>query len=427
MLVTDFVTASYQQDPVRRLYNRNYTTGITPTRYAPEAAITRGDFATLLYRFALVSHGTDHPFRDVTADYQQEAVAWASATGITTGVTPTRFEPNRSITRGEVATMLWRYVGSPNPPSVADVNCGSSSSSGSGSSGSSGSSGGSSGSGSSGSGSSGTSGRTAPAQVFVRPANLGNTVGAGADAPMPTATSGGWTVGQNGKVVENLIINGCMTVNADNVTFRNVIINCDNTYPVKVNDANNFRIEYSRIDCEGNGGKGIFLEGATNFTIDRIEVTNCDDQLFIDGGLGNSKITRSVFHNQVPSSAAHTDGIQLGEFDFTSGTLTIDRNWWQYNRNGCCENAVLFAASNSFITAVVTNNFLDGDFGTHIIRCYRETSCRVEKNFVSFEPDGFLVHDISPKSGTAGCNFYTNGTLVPNRLYDGITIDHSDC
>jgi S-layer homology domain len=56
-----------------------------------------------------------------------EAVAWLSETGITTGVSPTRFAPEDDVTRGEMATFLHRLARTPEawtvvaPPSSVDV------------------------------------------------------------------------------------------------------------------------------------------------------------------------------------------------------------------------------------------------------------------------------------------------------------------
>ncbi|MDO4542857.1 MAG: S-layer homology domain-containing protein, partial [Bacillota bacterium] len=37
-------------------------------------------------------------------------VEWAAENGITTGVTPTTFEPNKSVSRQDAATLIYRYL-----------------------------------------------------------------------------------------------------------------------------------------------------------------------------------------------------------------------------------------------------------------------------------------------------------------------------
>jgi len=234
------------------------------------------------------------------------------------------------------------------------------------------------------------------------------------------------TISTAGTTIENTTINGCITINANNVTITNTAINCNNTYPIKDNHNSGTTVRNVTIDCQGNGSKGIYFDEASNFTVDRIEITNCDDQLFIDGGLGNSRITNSVFHNQVPAQTAHTDGMHVGEFEHTTGTLTVNNNWWEYNRDGCCENAVLFMSSHSALTANLDSNYLDGDFGTHIIRCQAAGACNITNNTVNGTPDGMFIYGRGA-GGTASCNRYMNGTLVPDNLMSDININNSSC
>ena len=53
-------------------------------------------------------------FQDVPADaFYAEAVAWALANGITNGTSETTFSPEKTVTRAEAVTFLWRAAGSP--------------------------------------------------------------------------------------------------------------------------------------------------------------------------------------------------------------------------------------------------------------------------------------------------------------------------
>lgn len=53
-------------------------------------------------------------FADVDANaYYAEAVDWAVEKGITVGTSDTTFSPERTCTRGEIITFLWRAAGSP--------------------------------------------------------------------------------------------------------------------------------------------------------------------------------------------------------------------------------------------------------------------------------------------------------------------------
>ena len=64
-------------------------------------------------------------FTDVHAeDYYYDAVLWAAQKGITGGMSDTLFAPNAACTRAQIVTFLWRAAGSPEPKalsSFADV------------------------------------------------------------------------------------------------------------------------------------------------------------------------------------------------------------------------------------------------------------------------------------------------------------------
>ena len=98
------------------MYESGVTTGKVADSgafFAPDDRLTRAEVAAFLYRHAGEPEASDHPFTDVTAPWQQEPVAWLSTTGITTGTSPTTFSPNLPVTRGELATFLYRYKHEP--------------------------------------------------------------------------------------------------------------------------------------------------------------------------------------------------------------------------------------------------------------------------------------------------------------------------
>jgi len=116
---SDVAPDTWYQDPVAWLVENDITIGVEPGCFAPQDWVTRGQIATFLFRLDAASGnsptGSSHPFDDVHAPYQQTPVAWLYAQGITIGTTPTTFSPNDPITRGQFAAMLWRYAGQPTP------------------------------------------------------------------------------------------------------------------------------------------------------------------------------------------------------------------------------------------------------------------------------------------------------------------------
>ena len=107
------VTNDDQHPAVSWMYDTEITTGTSPTTFGPDQQLTRAQLAALLHRLAGEPTASGHPFVDVVAGWQQQPVAWMVANEITTGTSPTTFAPNEPVTRGQLATFLYRYSDSP--------------------------------------------------------------------------------------------------------------------------------------------------------------------------------------------------------------------------------------------------------------------------------------------------------------------------
>jgi hypothetical protein len=87
-------------------------TGSTPTAYQPERAVTRAQMATFLARTVLASGGelpADPPdaFTDDEGSGSHErAIDQLAAVGISKGLGGGRYDPNGTVTRGQMATFL---------------------------------------------------------------------------------------------------------------------------------------------------------------------------------------------------------------------------------------------------------------------------------------------------------------------------------
>ena len=111
-------SSQYYFDPVYWAVDKGITTGATPTTFNPGAGCTRAQVVTFLWRAAGKPEPTSatNPFEDVAADqYYYKAVLWAVEKGITQGTSPTTFRPDRTCTRGQIVTFLWRYSDQPEP------------------------------------------------------------------------------------------------------------------------------------------------------------------------------------------------------------------------------------------------------------------------------------------------------------------------
>ena len=110
---TDVSPSSYAFSAVTCLYELGITTGKTPTTYDPTTTVTRAQMAVFLSRLHSVVTGVtppaaDHPFTDVENSYAAEHIARIYGLGITTGKTPTTYDPTTTVTRAQMAVFLSR-------------------------------------------------------------------------------------------------------------------------------------------------------------------------------------------------------------------------------------------------------------------------------------------------------------------------------
>lgn len=118
----DISEDAYYFMPVLWAVNNGITTGMDETHFAPDRSCTRAQVVTFLWRAAgkPQPEGDASPFEDVPADvYYRDAVLWAYQTGITTGVDAAHFGPDNTCTRAQVVTFLYRANGSPAYASAA--------------------------------------------------------------------------------------------------------------------------------------------------------------------------------------------------------------------------------------------------------------------------------------------------------------------
>jgi hypothetical protein len=121
----DVLPGDFFHDDVEILKDREITTGTSPTTYEPDRFVTRGETVTFLYRYSGEPAG--YPaitvFGDVPSDrFYSVPVSWAYFRGITTGKSATVFDPDAPVTRAEMVTFLWRCAGTPDVPDAHGFN-----------------------------------------------------------------------------------------------------------------------------------------------------------------------------------------------------------------------------------------------------------------------------------------------------------------
>ena len=108
----DVTIADWFYDDVMFVCGRGVMQGVSDTRFGPHLTATRAMMATILWRM----EGSPAPtaearFTDVrSGQWYSEAVAWTAQSGVYTGYADGSFRPNDSITREQLAAILYRYA-----------------------------------------------------------------------------------------------------------------------------------------------------------------------------------------------------------------------------------------------------------------------------------------------------------------------------
>ena len=108
---TDVQPSDYYYNAVLWAVEQGITTGLNATTFGPDVTVTRGQVATFLYRAdSAAKPNTFNPFTDVTTTaYNYNAILWAYDNRITTGTSDTTFSPDAYCTRAQIVTFLYRY------------------------------------------------------------------------------------------------------------------------------------------------------------------------------------------------------------------------------------------------------------------------------------------------------------------------------
>ncbi len=99
-------------DAVDYVTDKGLMQGVGANLFAPNAATSRAMIVTVLYRLAgSPAVNAENPFSDVAAgSWYADAVAWANANGIVEGYGNGKFGPDDSITREQLAAILYRFA-----------------------------------------------------------------------------------------------------------------------------------------------------------------------------------------------------------------------------------------------------------------------------------------------------------------------------
>ncbi len=112
----DVSSVDYYYDAVLCAYHAKpqVTNGMDTTHFGPERTVTRGQTVTFLWRaMGCPEPASSHnPFTDVKeSDYFYKAVLWALEKGITKGTSDTLFSPAQTCSTAHIITFLYRTMG----------------------------------------------------------------------------------------------------------------------------------------------------------------------------------------------------------------------------------------------------------------------------------------------------------------------------
>ena len=109
---TDVDANDWFYDAVKYAYDNKLMDGTSATTFAPNTSTSRAMVVTILWRMEgspVVNYAMS--FGDVASDtWYTEAVRWAASEGIVTGYTDTAFGPDDTVTREQLAAILYRYA-----------------------------------------------------------------------------------------------------------------------------------------------------------------------------------------------------------------------------------------------------------------------------------------------------------------------------
>lgn len=107
----DVSADAWYYDAVRYVHENGLMSGVDGSSFAPDATLTRAMVAQMLYALDGKPHAGAPAFADVAPDaWYADAVAWASTNHIVSGVGEDLFAPDSSITREQLALMLYQYA-----------------------------------------------------------------------------------------------------------------------------------------------------------------------------------------------------------------------------------------------------------------------------------------------------------------------------
>ena len=108
---TDVPAGHWAERAIHQAAGLGLVSGVGNGRFNREGNMKRGDLAVVLWRLSNGSENYALKFDDVPPTaYYAKGIAWAAGSGVVSGRSSDSFQPEASITRQELAVMLYRYA-----------------------------------------------------------------------------------------------------------------------------------------------------------------------------------------------------------------------------------------------------------------------------------------------------------------------------
>ncbi len=118
---TDVDPDAWYAEAVEYVSGSGIMSGTGASRFSPDQTVSRGMLASVLYRMAGSPQTEGAAFNDIPeGSYYEQAAAWANENGVMSGYGNGAFRGGEPVTREQLVSVLWRYYGSPESENDAE-------------------------------------------------------------------------------------------------------------------------------------------------------------------------------------------------------------------------------------------------------------------------------------------------------------------
>lgn len=108
---TDLGEGQWYEAAVRYAFTHDIMQGTSPTTFVPNTSLTRAEAVQVLYNLeGQPTVSGNAAFPDLVEEWYKPAIAWAEQTGVVDGYEDGTFRPENAVTRQEFAQMLYNYA-----------------------------------------------------------------------------------------------------------------------------------------------------------------------------------------------------------------------------------------------------------------------------------------------------------------------------